>query len=101
MVERCIKVNVERQNDIQAGIYTQSYEVPIFDGMMVLDALNYIRDEIDSTLAFRWSCRMGICGSCGMTVDEQPRLTCQDNLDGYSDEITVAPLNNFPVIYIY
>ena len=98
MVERCIKVNVERQNDIQAGIYTQSYEVPIFDGMMVLDALNYIRDEIDSTLAFRWSCRMGICGSCGMTVDEQPRLTCQDNLDGYSDEITVSPLNNFPVI---
>ena len=37
MVERRIKVNVERQNDIQAGIYTQSYEVPILDGMMVLD----------------------------------------------------------------
>lgn len=79
--------------------YVQSYRVPIRDGMMVLDALNYIRDEVDASLAFRWSCRMGICGSCGMTVNGMPKLTCEDPLDRYGDqELYIAPLDNFPVI---
>ena len=39
---------------------------------MVLDGLNYIKDQLDGTLSFRWSCRMGICGSCGMTVNGEP-----------------------------
>ncbi len=43
---------------------------------VVLDALNYIKDQLDGTLSFRWSCRMGICGSCGMTVNGEPKLTC-------------------------
>ena len=40
---------------------------------MVLDALNYIKDQLDGSLAYRWSCRMGICGSCGMMVNGYER----------------------------
>ena len=99
MAQRQLTVNVERYHPEQgAAAYVDSYQVPARDGMMVLDALNYIRDDLDPTLAFRWSCRMGICGSCGMTVDDRPRLTCEDNLASYGDEITVAPLDGFPVI---
>ena len=66
---------------------------------MVLDALNYIKDEIDGTLSYRWSCRMGVCGSCGMMVDGDPKLTCATFLrDYYPSAIRVEPLNYFPVI---
>src|SRR5688500_1679211 len=54
----------------------QRYEVPYRDDWVILDALNYIKDEIDGTLSYRWSCRMGVCGSCGMMVNGEPRLTC-------------------------
>ena len=55
----------------------QSFEVPLRADWMVLDALNYIKDQLDGSLAYRWSCRMGICGSCGMMVDGVPKLTCE------------------------
>src|ERR687898_124941 len=55
---------------------TQSYEVPCPKDWVVLDGLNHIKDQIDGTLSFRWSCRMGICGSCGMLVNGEPKLTC-------------------------
>ena len=41
----------------------QSYEVPFNEEWVVLDAINYIKDEIDGTISHRWSCRMGVCGS--------------------------------------
>ncbi len=53
-----------------------SYEVPYRRGMTVLDGLLYIKERIDHTLAIRYSCRMGICGSCGMKVNGLPRLAC-------------------------
>ncbi len=56
--------------------YWESFDVPLRDEWMVLDALNYIKDELDGTLSYRWACRMGVCGSCGMKVDRQPVLTC-------------------------
>ena len=78
---------------------TQIYEVPFRDDMVVLDALNHIKDQIDGTLSFRWSCRMGVCGSCGMMVDGVPRLTCAAFLrDCLSEPVRVEPLANFPVI---
>src|SRR5262249_47925608 len=46
----------------------QTYEVPFRKDWVVLDALNYIKDRLDGSLSFRWSCRMGVCGGCGMTV---------------------------------
>ena len=77
----------------------QNYEVPYREDWVVLDALNYIKDEIDGTLSYRWSCRMGVCGSCGMMVNGDPKLTCATFLrDYYPSAIRVEPLNYFPVI---
>ena len=65
---------------------------------MVLDALNWIKDNVDGTLTYRWSCRMGVCGSCGMVVNGTPKLTCAAFLRDYSgNPIRVEPLTNFPV----
>jgi len=47
----------------------QSYDVPLRSDWVVLDALNHIKDHIDGTLSYRWSCRMGVCGSCGMMLN--------------------------------
>jgi len=55
----------------------QSYTVPFTDDMSVLQGLQHIKDEIDGTLSFRWSCRMAICGSCGIMVNGKPRLSCE------------------------
>ena len=78
----------------------QSYEIPFSDdSMVVLDALNYIKGHVDGSLSYRWSCRMGICGSCGMMVDGVPKLTCNAFLrDYWPKPITIGPLNNFPVV---
>ncbi len=76
----------------------QTYEVPFREDWVVLDALNWIKDEVDGTLTFRWSCRMGVCGSCGMMVNGTPKLTCAAFLrDYYPKPIRVEPLANFPI----
>jgi fumarate reductase iron-sulfur subunit len=77
---------------------TQTYEVPCRADWKVLDALNFIKDEIDGTLSHRWSCRMAVCGSCGMTVNGEPTLTCKQPVASYGSRVEVAPLANFPVI---
>jgi fumarate reductase iron-sulfur subunit len=77
----------------------QEYEVPCPKEWVVLDGLNHIKDQLDGTLSYRWSCRMGICGSCGMTVNGEPRLTCATFLAEYAPgPVKVEPLRNFPVI---
>jgi len=77
----------------------QTYEVPYREDWVILDALNYIKDEIDGTLTYRWSCRMGVCGSCGMMVNGEPKLTCAAFLRDYHPAtIRVEPLSYFPVI---
>jgi len=77
----------------------QSYEVPLRKDWVVLDALNYIKDKLDGSLTYRWSCRMGICGSCGMMVNGEPKLTCATFLDAYAPgPVRVEPLRYFPVV---
>ncbi len=78
----------------------QQFEVPLRKDWVVLDALNYIKDKVDGTLTFRWSCRMGICGSCGMMVNGEPKLTCATFLSNYASvgRIRVQPLRYFPVV---
>ena len=77
----------------------QRYDVPYREDWVVLDALNHVKDQIDGTLTYRWSCRMGVCGSCGMMVNGEPKLTCAAFLrDYYPDAIRIEPLNYFPVI---
>jgi fumarate reductase iron-sulfur subunit len=77
----------------------QEYEVPAPREWVVLDGLNYVKDQIDGSLSYRWSCRMGICGSCGMTVNGEPKLTCATFLADYAPgPVRVEPLRNFPII---
>lgn len=77
----------------------QSYEVPLRKDWVILDALNYIKEQLDGTLTFRWSCRMGVCGSCGMMINDVPSLTCAKFLTHYAPgPIRVAPMDNFPIV---
>ena len=72
----------------------QTYSVPYFDDWVVLDGLNHIKDNIDRTLSFRWSCHMAVCGSCGMMINGEPRLSCHTFLrDYYPGKVRVEPLS--------
>ena len=77
----------------------QSYEVPFRKDWVVLDALNYIKDQLDGSLSYRWSCRMGVCGSCGMMVNGEPKLTCATFLSHYMPgPVRIEPLRYFPIV---
>lgn len=77
----------------------QTFDVPLRKEWVVLDALNYVKDRVDGSLSFRWSCRMGVCGSCGMMVNGEPKLTCATFLTDYAPgPVRVEPLKNFPVM---
>ena len=94
-----IKLDVFRYHPERDSVPTfQEYEVPYHDDWVVLDALNWIKDHADGTLTYRWSCRMGVCGSCGMMVNGEPKLTCAAFLkDYFPNPIKIEPLTNFPV----
>lgn len=78
---------------------SQDYDVPVRKDWVILDALNYIKDHLDGTLSFRWSCRMGVCGSCGMMINGEPKLSCATFLSDYlPGPVRVEPLRHFPVV---
>ena len=96
-----IKLTVARYRPEEQSEPTfQSYDVPYNKDWVLLDALNHVKNEIDGSLTFRWSCRMGVCGSCGMMVDGVPKLTCAVPLTDYrpSEPVRIEPLQFFPVI---
>ncbi len=100
MSNKTITLKVTRYRPEQEEAPTeQSYQIPYRDDWVVLDALNYVKDRVDGSLSYRWSCRMGVCGSCGMMVNGEPKLTCSAFLkDYYPDEVRVEPLVNFPIV---
>lgn len=76
----------------------QSYYIPYTDDMSVLQGLQHIKDDIDGTLSFRWSCRMAICGSCGMMINGKPNLSCQTFLrDLLPGPVRIEALAHFPI----
>jgi succinate dehydrogenase / fumarate reductase iron-sulfur subunit len=76
-----------------------SYELDITTcGPMVLDALIKIKNEVDSTLAFRRSCREGICGSCAMNIDGVNALACIKPYADIRGDVRIYPLPHLPVI---
>ena len=97
-----IKITVTRYNpETSSEPFTQSYTIPYKEDMVVLDALNYIKNHVDGTLTHRWSCRMGVCGSCGMMINGDAKLSCATFLrDYYPGEVQVDPLAHFPVPWI-
>ncbi len=85
----------------QASRYSD-YTIDVPEHITILDALLEVRDYHDGSLAFRYSCRSAICGSCGMRVDGRGRLTCKtkvtDLVKTEGQEILVEPMGNMPVI---
>ncbi len=74
------------------------FEVETGPRMTVLDALVAVQSSQDATLSFRYSCRVGMCGTCALEINGRPAWACRTRLEGLGDEITLEPLTNFPVI---
>jgi len=86
--------------DTDQAPHMQRWQVPFSDDMSLLQGLQHIKDHLDGSLAFRWSCRMAICGSCGFMVNGVPQLGCQVFLrDLLPGPVRVEPLANFPVLH--
>jgi succinate dehydrogenase / fumarate reductase iron-sulfur subunit len=76
-----------------------SFEVPVKKGTTVLDGLHHIKENLDNTLAWRYSCRMAVCGSCGMFINSFPKLACNTQITELeADVINLKPLPNFDII---
>lgn len=90
-------IRIKRYLPEKPAPFSQTYSLPVEEELTVLDALNMIKDQQDQSLAFRWSCRMGICGSCAAVVNGKPVLMCQTALRELA-EICIEPLRNFPVV---
>lgn len=97
---RRITFRIQRYDpERDAAPHWEPHQLEVSEGMTVLEALHAIKGEQDGSLAWRASCRMGVCGSCGMYVNGLPRLACQTQvLDLGSDVIEIAPLPNYPII---
>src|SRR5919201_5004312 len=76
------------------------FDVPVEEGMVVLDALHWIQAHLAPDLAVRWNCKAAKCGSCSAEVNGRPSLTCKTRLSDFSEEetITVEPMRTFPLI---
>jgi fumarate reductase iron-sulfur subunit len=85
---------------VKRGESLQEYEVPRQPSQTVLDVVTYIQRKLDPTLAYRYACRVGMCGSCAMTVNGVPRWTCRTHVDKVvsRDRLEIGPLRNLPVI---
>ena len=78
----------------------QEFRVPRRESQTVLDVVTYIQRHIDPTLAYRFACRVGMCGSCAMTVNGAARWTCRTHVDkvARAGQLEIAPLANMPVV---
>ena len=85
---------------VKRGDSYQEFEVPRQPSQTVLDVVTYIQRALDPTLAYRFACRVGMCGSCAMTVNGVPRWTCRTHVDKVvrNDQLEISPLRNLPVI---
>lgn len=92
-----IEVKVWRGGE--EGAY-QLFSVPQRANQTVLDVVTWIQRNADPTLSYRFACRVGVCGSCAMTVNGRPRWTCRTHVSNVVEDgrLEIAPLANLPVI---
>jgi succinate dehydrogenase iron-sulfur subunit len=83
----------------QQGRY-QTYNVPLRENQTVLDVVTFVQRHLDPTLSYRFACRVGMCGSCAMTVNGRPRWTCRTHVASVAKggRLEIGPLENLPVI---
>jgi fumarate reductase iron-sulfur subunit len=93
-----IQVSVWR-GDAVGGAFRE-YSVPRLESQTVLDVVTHIQRRVDPTLAYRYACRVGMCGSCAMTVNGRARWTCRTHVAGVAQDgrLEIAPLANLPVV---
>ncbi|MCW4055231.1 MAG: succinate dehydrogenase iron-sulfur subunit [Candidatus Bathyarchaeota archaeon] len=97
--EKIVELKISRFDPENKKHFTSTYKVPVRKGTTLLEALMYVKDNLDGTLAFRSSCRMGICGSCGVMINGEPMLACYTQvLQLNSDSLTIEPLQGMPII---
>lgn len=90
----CLRYHPERDTEP----HWQEYEIPFTEDMSLLEGVQYVKDHIDGSLTFRWSCRMAICGSCGAMVNGVPSLMCHTFLrDLGPGPVKIEPLTHFPI----
>lgn len=92
-----IEVSVWRGGD--EGRY-ETFSVPLRQNQTILDVVTWIQRNADPTLSYRFACRVGMCGSCAMTVNGRPRWTCRTHVSKVIDDgkVKLGPLANLPVI---
>ena len=78
----------------------ETYSVPRRESQTVLDVVTFVQRNIDPTLSYRFACRVGVCGSCAMTVNGKPRWTCRTHVSKVagSGRLEVGPLENLTII---
>jgi fumarate reductase iron-sulfur subunit len=78
----------------------QTFPVPRREAQTVLDVVTHIQRRLDPTLAYRFACRVGMCGSCAMTVNGRPRWTCRTHVSEVArdDQLEIAPLAHLPIV---
>jgi len=99
MTQRAIELSILRYRPEEDNKpWFQTYQVPCEEDWVVLDAINYVKDHLDGSLSFRWSCHMAVCGSCGMMINGDPALSCKTFIrDLRSGPVRIEPLANFPI----
>jgi len=78
----------------------QEFEVPRLESQTVLDVVTHIQRRLDPTLSYRFACRVGMCGSCAMTVNGKARWTCRTHVSvvAENDRLEIGPLHNLAVV---
>lgn len=94
-----IKIEVYRHDpSVSKSGEFKIYSVPYEDGMVVLDAVNYISKYIDNSLSVRWNCKAARCGSCSAEINNIPRLMCKTKISELDGKIHVGPMRAFPLV---
>lgn len=93
-----MEVKVWRAGGLKEGFET--FEVPGQESQTVLDVVTWIQQNADPSLAYRFACRVGMCGSCAMMVNGKPRWTCRTHVQNVLKDgrLEIEPLRNLPVI---
>ena len=78
----------------------ETYSVPLRENQTVLDVVTFVQRHLDPTLSYRFACRVGVCGSCAMTVNGRPRWTCRTHVSSVAKRgrLDIGPLENLPII---
>ena len=93
-------LRVEIWRGDEAGEF-HTYTVPHQTSQTILDVVTYVQRKLDSSLSYRFACRVGMCGSCAMTVNGAPRWTCRTHVSEVLEKgnrVRIGPLRNLPVI---